>query len=66
MYMKAARLYKVGTSLKVEEVAVPDLKLGGAIVRVLASHVPNFMSGIVSGDLEYYVMPLPFIPGPSF
>lgn len=63
--MKAARLYKVGTPLKVEEVASPALKPGGAIVRILASHVPNFMSGIVSGKLDYYVMPLPFIPGPG-
>lgn len=63
--MKAARLYEVGTSLKVEEVAEPVLKPGGAIVRILASHVPNFMSGIVSGKLDYYVMPLPFIPGPG-
>jgi alcohol dehydrogenase len=63
--MKAARLYQIGTPLKVEEVAEPTLKPGGAIVRVLASHVPNFMSGIVSGKLDYYVMPLPFIPGPG-
>lgn len=63
--MKAARLYQVGTPLKVEEVAEPTLKPGGVIVKVLASHVPNFMSGIVSGKLDYYVMPLPFIPGPG-
>jgi alcohol dehydrogenase len=63
--MKAARLHKVGTPLKVEEVAEPILKPGGAIVSILASHVPNFMNGIVSGTLDYYVMPLPFIPGPS-
>ncbi|MDF5730533.1 MAG: zinc-binding dehydrogenase [Rhizonema sp. PD38] len=63
--MLAARLHEIGTSLKVEEVPEPALKPGGAIVRVLASHVPNFMSGIVSGKLDYYVMPLPFIPGPG-
>ena len=63
--MKAARLYEVGTALKVEELAEPELNPGGVIVRVLASHVPNFMSGIVSGKLNYYVMPLPFIPGPG-
>lgn len=63
--MKAARLYEVGTALKVEELAEPELKPGGVIVRVLASHVPNFMSGVVSGKLDYYVMPLPFIPGPG-
>jgi NADPH:quinone reductase-like Zn-dependent oxidoreductase len=61
--MKAARLHEVGTSLKIEEVAAPSLKPGGAIVKILASHVPNFMSRIVSGKLDYYVMPLPFIPG---
>lgn len=63
--MKAARLHKSGTLLEVEEVAEPTLQAGGVIVRILASHVPNFMSGIVSGTLDYYVMPLPFIPGPS-
>jgi alcohol dehydrogenase len=63
--MKAARLYEVGTPLSVEEVAEPTLNPGGAIVKILASHVPNFMSGIVSGKLEYYRMPLPFIPGPG-
>jgi alcohol dehydrogenase len=63
--MKAARLYQVGTPLKVEEVAEPTLQPGGAIVKILAAHVPNFMDGIVSGKLDYYVMPLPFIPGPG-
>jgi hypothetical protein len=44
--MKAARLYEVGTSLKIAEVAEPTSKPGGEIVKVLASHVPNSMSGI--------------------
>lgn len=63
--MKAARLYEVGSPLKVEDVPEPTLRSGGAIVQILSSHVPNFMSGIISGALDYYVMPLPFTPGPG-
>lgn len=63
--MKAARLYEVGSPLRVEEVPEPTLKAGGVIVRVLSSHVPNFMGGIVSGELDYYMLPLPFTPGPG-
>ncbi len=63
--MKAARLYQVGSPLKVEDVPEPTLRSGGAIVRVLSSHVPNFMSGIISGALDYYIVPLPFTPGPG-
>ena len=61
--MKAARLYEVGSPLKVEDVPEPKLRSGGVIVKILSSHVPNFMSGIISGALNYYVLPLPFTPG---
>ena len=63
--MKAARLYEVGSPLKIEDIPEPVLRSGAAIVRILSSHVPNFMRDIISGALDYYVMPLPFTPGPS-
>ena len=55
----------MGSTLKIDDVPEPALRSGGAIVRILSAHVPNFMSGIISGALDYYVMPLPFTPGPA-
>jgi NADPH:quinone reductase-like Zn-dependent oxidoreductase len=37
--MRAAQLHEVGVSLKVEDIAEPTLRLGGVIVRSLATFV---------------------------
>lgn len=63
--MKAARLSEVGKPLKVEEVPEPVLRSGGAIIKLLGSHVPSFTKQVISGELGYMLPPLPFTPGSS-
>lgn len=57
--MKAARLYELGQPLKVEHIPEPKLRPGGAIVKVLSTHVPPFTDRVLSGALGYS-LPTPF------
>ncbi len=61
--MKAARLHKLNTPLRMEEVPLPILQPGGVLVRVLAAHIPSFTHGVLSGALGYALPPLPYTPG---
>lgn len=62
--MKAARLYELGTSLKVEQVPEPFLRSGGAIIKVLSSHLISYTGKVISGELGYTMpTPYPFTPG---
>ncbi len=63
--MRAVRLEKPGSEVVVSETEEPKLRAGGAIVRIEAAHVPSFMGKVLAGELDYYDMPLPFIPGPG-
>jgi alcohol dehydrogenase len=63
--MKAARLYQPGNSLQVETIPEPVLQPGGAIVRILSSHLPAFTQKVISGELGYSLPELPFTPGTS-
>ena len=66
MLTKAARLHQVGSPLKIEEIPEPRLRPGGAIIRVLGSHVVPFTSRVLSGELGYMLpTPFPITPGPS-
>ena len=61
--MKAARLYKFGEPLSVEDVEEPALRPGSAIVRVESAFVPPFIDDVVNGKFDYVAPPLPFTPG---
>lgn len=61
--MKALWLEKAGEPLAVCDVPDPALREGGAVVRVLAAPFVSYMGSVLSGDLDYFVLPTPFIPG---
>jgi alcohol dehydrogenase len=63
--MRAARFYEAGRPLQIEDVQNPSLRSGGAIVKVLATHIPNFTKDVISGDLNYFFPPAPFTIGTS-
>lgn len=62
--MKAARLHTPGQPLAIEQCPAPTLRPSGVRVRVLASAVPAFGQGVLSGRLPI-PLPVPYIPGPS-
>ena len=61
--MRAARFYRPGAPLRVEEVPDPRLQPGSAIVRVLGAFVPPYFAEMVDGRVSYPLPPLPFTPG---
>ena len=61
--MRAARFYKPGEPLRIEEVPDPDLQPGAAIVRVLSTFVPPYFAEMIDGRVSYLLPPLPFTPG---
>lgn len=61
--MKALWLEKIGNPVQVQEVSDPALCDGGVIVKLLAAPIMSFMGRVLSGDLPYYFLPTPFIPG---
>lgn len=63
--MRAVRLEKLGQTISMMETEDPALRPAGAIVRIEAAHVPGFMGKVLAGELAYYDMPVPFIPGPG-
>jgi alcohol dehydrogenase len=60
--MKAVRLERAGSPLRIEEIADPMPRSGGVVVKILYAPVLSFMKQIVSGELGY-MMPTPFTPG---
>lgn len=60
--MKAVYLEKAGEAPQVLERPEPELRPGGAIVKVLAAPVLSFMKKVLSGELGY-AMGTPWIPG---
>lgn len=60
--MKAVYLEKAGEAPKVVERPEPELRPGGAIVKILAAPVLSFMKKVLSGELGY-AMATPWIPG---
>lgn len=63
--MKAARLYEIGSPLRVETMPKPTLQAGGVVVRILSAHIPAFTHKVLSGELGYMLPELPFTPGTS-
>ena len=61
--MRAARFYRPGAPLRVEEVPDPHLQPGSAIVRVLGAFVPPYFAEMIDGRVNYPLPPLPFTPG---
>ncbi len=55
----------MGSPLKVEEISESTLRPGGAIIKVLSSHIPAFTGQVISGELGYALPSLPFTPGTS-
>ena len=63
--MKAARLKEVGQPLKIEEIAIPTIRSGSAIIKVISTHIPPFTRKVISGEMGYDLPKLPFTPGTS-
>ena len=61
--MKAARLRAFGEALALEEIPEPQLRPGGAIVKVRFAFVPPVMAELVGSAMAYVLPPLPFTPG---
>ncbi|BDI28085.1 alcohol dehydrogenase [Capsulimonas corticalis] len=62
--MKAARLEHLGAALKVENIGEPQLRAGGAIVRILAARVASYTDQVISGELGF-TTPTPCTLGPT-
>jgi alcohol dehydrogenase len=60
--LRAAFLEKAGATLEVTDRPDPELRVGGAIVRMTAAPILSFMKKVVSGELGY-PMATPWIPG---
>lgn len=61
--MKAARFYRPGEALRVEDISEPELRPGSAIVRVLSTFIPPYFGEMVDGTAQYPLPPMPFTPG---
>ena len=62
--MKAWRLDRMGGSLRLEDVLVPEVRPGSVLVRVEASSLMSYIKAYVEGDLPFYSTPTgPFTPG---
>jgi threonine dehydrogenase-like Zn-dependent dehydrogenase len=60
--VRAARLHKPGTPLKIDEIEVPEPRLGDALVQVKACSLIPAMEAIVQGT-RWHLPPLPAILG---
>ena len=62
--MKAWRLDQLGGALKLETIAIPEVRSGSILVRVEASTLMSYMKAYVEGKLPPYHAPRgPFTPG---
>lgn len=61
--MKGLYLEKVGSPLEYKELPEPELQPGAAVVKIIAAPILSYMKQVVSGELGFYVLPTPFIPG---
>lgn len=62
--MRAWVLDSVGQSVRCGEVADPVLSSGGAVIRVLAAHLPAYTRA-VAGGARGYSLPTPLVLGPA-
>ncbi len=61
--MRAARLHEPGKPLRIESVAVPQIRPHEVLVRVEACGVISNMNAVFSGEYWYHLPPLPAIVG---
>ncbi|MFM0082673.1 zinc-binding dehydrogenase [Paraburkholderia sediminicola] len=62
--MKAWQLDRLGGTLSLTDLPVPEPRAGGVVVRIEASSLMSYMKEYVDGKLPiYHAPPQPFIPG---
>src|SRR5206468_8182484 len=63
--MRAARLDRPGAPIRIEDIADPSPGGGGVVVRVLATHIPNYTGDVLAGRAGSGLPDRPFTPGPG-
>jgi alcohol dehydrogenase len=56
-------LPRVGTSLELRLLPIPELHSSGVLVRVHSAMVLSYMSKVLDGSIRYATPPVPFVPG---
>ena len=62
--MRAWVLDEIGAAVRCDDVPEPVVKPGGAVIEVLAAHIPVYTNAVVNGS-RGYVFPTPLVLGPA-